>query len=48
LHITKWSNGKKGWKPLSSKKNNSIQNSMGNEENGYPILDPNKIMINVH
>jgi hypothetical protein len=36
LHSTKWSDGKKkkGWKPLLSKKN-SIQDSVGNEENGY-------------
>jgi hypothetical protein len=47
LHSTKWSNGKKkGWKPLSSK-NNSIQNSVGNEENGYPVPDLNKTVINV-
>jgi hypothetical protein len=29
------------------KQNNSIQDSVGNEENGYPVPDPNKIMINV-
>jgi hypothetical protein len=48
LHSTKWSNGKKkkGWKPLSSK-NNSIQDSVGNEENGYTVPDLNKTMINV-
>jgi hypothetical protein len=36
LYSTKRSNGKKkkGWQPLSSK-NNSTQDSMGNEENGY-------------
>jgi hypothetical protein len=28
-------------------KNNSLQGSVGNEENGYPIPDPNKTMINV-
>jgi hypothetical protein len=35
LLSTKWSDRKKkkGWKPLSSK-NNSIQDSVGNEENG--------------
>jgi predicted house-cleaning noncanonical NTP pyrophosphatase (MazG superfamily) len=27
-------------------KNNSIQDSEGNEDNGYPVLDPNKIKIN--
>jgi hypothetical protein len=27
--------------------NNSIQDSIGNEENGYPGPDPNKTMINV-
>jgi hypothetical protein len=46
LHSTKWSYGKKGWKPLSSK-NNSIQDSVGNEENGCPVPDLNKPMINV-
>jgi hypothetical protein len=49
LHSTKWSDGKKkkGWEPLSSKKN-SIQDSVGNEENGYLVPDPNKTMINVN
>jgi hypothetical protein len=28
-------------------KNNSIQDSVGNEENSYPVTDPNKTMINV-
>jgi hypothetical protein len=48
LHSTKWSDGKKGWKPLSSKKKkkNPIQDSEGNEENRYLVLDPNKTMIN--
>jgi hypothetical protein len=27
-------------------KNNLIQDSKGNEENGYPVLDPNETMIN--
>jgi hypothetical protein len=32
----------------SPKKNsNSIQDSVGNEENVYPVPDPNKTMINV-
>jgi hypothetical protein len=31
----------------SLQKNNSIQDSVGNEENGYPIPDRNKTMINV-
>jgi hypothetical protein len=32
----------------SFQKNNSIQDSVGNEKkNGYPISDLNKIMINV-
>jgi hypothetical protein len=48
LHSTKWSNGKKkkGWKPLSLKKK-SMQDSVGNEENGYPVSDSNKTIINV-
>jgi hypothetical protein len=29
------------------KKKNSIAYSMRNEENGYPLLDPNKTMINI-
>jgi hypothetical protein len=29
------------------KKKNSIHNSLGNEENGYPDSDLNKTMINV-
>jgi hypothetical protein len=47
LHSTKWSDGKKkkGWKPFPPK-NNLIQDSEGNEENGYPILDSTKIKIN--
>jgi type I site-specific restriction endonuclease len=28
-------------------KNNSIEDSVGNQENGYPLPDPNKTMINV-
>jgi hypothetical protein len=28
-------------------KNNSMENLMGNEDNGYPVPDPNKRMINV-
>jgi hypothetical protein len=31
----------------SPQKNNSMQDSVGNEENGYPVPDPNKTMINV-
>jgi hypothetical protein len=31
----------------SPQKNNSMSNSVGNEENGYPILDLNKTTINV-
>jgi hypothetical protein len=31
----------------SPQKNNSIQDSLGNEENRYPVPDPNKAMINV-
>jgi hypothetical protein len=31
----------------SPQKHNSIQNLVGNEENGYPVPDPNKTMINV-
>jgi hypothetical protein len=47
LHSTKWSGGKtkKGLKPFSPK-NNLIQDSEGNEENGYPVSDSNKTNIN--
>jgi hypothetical protein len=30
-----------------NKTKNSIQNSEGNKENGYPVPDSNKTMINV-
>jgi hypothetical protein len=30
----------------SFQKNNFIQDSEGNEENGYPVPDPNKTKIN--
>jgi hypothetical protein len=48
LHSTKRSNGKKkkGWQPYSSK-TNSTEDSVGNEENGYPFPDPKKTIINV-
>jgi hypothetical protein len=43
LHITKWSNGKKkGRKAYSSKKKNSMEDLEGNEENGYPVPDPQR------
>jgi hypothetical protein len=29
------------------KKKNSIEDSVGNEENGYPVPDPNKKTLNV-
>jgi hypothetical protein len=33
---------KKGWKPFSSKKKkNLIQDTVGHEENGYPVPDHN-------
>jgi hypothetical protein len=55
LHSTKWSDGKKrkdgNYSPQKTKqnkdKNNSIQESVGNEENGHPVSDFNKTMINV-
>jgi hypothetical protein len=31
----------------SPQKNNSIQDSVGNEENRYPVLNPNKKIISV-
>jgi hypothetical protein len=49
LYSTKWSDGEKnkGRKVHSLKKNNSMQDLVESEENGYPVPDPNKIMINV-
>jgi hypothetical protein len=43
----KWSDEKKkkGWKPFSYK-DNLIQDSQGNEEKRYPVLDSNKTKIN--
>jgi hypothetical protein len=47
LHSTKWSIGKtkNGWKQFSPK-NNLIQDSEENEENGYPVMDSKKTKIN--
>jgi hypothetical protein len=39
--------GRRRYGNHSPHKNNSIQDSVGNEENGYPVSDPNKTMINV-
>jgi hypothetical protein len=40
--------GRKGRDGTHSLQNNSsIQNSVGNEENGYPVHDLNKTMINL-
>jgi hypothetical protein len=36
---------KKGWKTFSPQ-NNLIQDSEGNEENGYPVPNSNKTKIN--
>jgi hypothetical protein len=36
---------KKVWKPFSSPQNNLIQDSEGNEEDGYPVPDSNKTKI---
>jgi hypothetical protein len=51
LYSTKWRDGKKkkkGWKLHSSKKKKiPIEESVGNEENGYPVPDPNKTTINI-
>jgi hypothetical protein len=48
LHSTKWSNRKKKeWKPLSSNKKIQYRIQKRNEENGYPVPDPNKTVINV-
>jgi hypothetical protein len=39
--------GRDGNHSPQDNKKNSIQDSLGNEENGCPVPDPNKIMINV-
>jgi hypothetical protein len=43
---TKWNDGKmkKEWKPCSPQ-NKLVQDSEGNEENGYPTSDANKTKI---
>jgi hypothetical protein len=47
MHSTKWSNGKKKRDGNHApQKNNLIQDSEGNEENGYPVTDSNKTKIN--
>jgi hypothetical protein len=33
--------------PQKKKKNNSVEDLVGNEENAYPIPDPEKTIINV-
>jgi hypothetical protein len=44
---TKWNDRKteKGWKPFYPQ-NKLVQETEGNEENGYPVPDPNKTKIN--
>jgi hypothetical protein len=37
---------KKGWKKILPPQNKLIQDSEGNEENGYPVPDSNKTKIN--
>jgi hypothetical protein len=39
--------GEKEGKETTLLKNNSIEDFVGNEENEYPVPDPNKTMINV-
>jgi hypothetical protein len=47
LHSTKWSHGKtKKNGNHSSPQNNLIQDSEGNEENGYPVSKSNKTKTN--
>jgi hypothetical protein len=47
-HSTKWVRRKRRRDGKHSpQKNNSIQVSVENEENGYPVPDLNKTMINV-
>jgi hypothetical protein len=49
LHRTNWSEGEKekGRKLHSSKKKNSMEDLVGNEENVYPVPDPKETMINI-
>jgi cell division ATPase FtsA len=39
--------GEKKRRKLHSSKKNSMEDLVGNEENGYSVLDPQKTMINV-
>jgi hypothetical protein len=48
VHITRWSNGeKKKERKLHSSKDNSMKDLVDNEENGYPVPDSNKTIINI-
>jgi hypothetical protein len=48
LHSTKWSNGRRRRDgKYTPQKNNSIEDLVGNEENGYLVPDPNKTMTNI-
>jgi hypothetical protein len=42
-----WSMGKRREGNNTPQKKNSIEDLVGNEENGYPVPDPNKTMTNV-
>jgi hypothetical protein len=44
--VERWEEEEEGMETTLHKKN-SIQDSVGNEENGYPVPDLNKTMINV-
>jgi hypothetical protein len=46
LHYNNRNSLKHSEVPQNPAKNNSIQNSVGTEENGYPVPDPKKAMIN--
>jgi hypothetical protein len=46
MHSTNWGDGeKKEGRKLYSSKNNSMEDLLGNEENGYPDLDLTKTII---
>jgi hypothetical protein len=43
--VKQWED-KKGWETIPRPPNNLIQDSEGDEENGYPVTDSNKTKIN--
>jgi hypothetical protein len=42
-----WGERRRSGNPAPQKTNNSIEDLVGNEENEYPVPDPNRIGINI-